>query len=681
MANLFDLITVSNPFLVGKDWKAEPPPSLAGITDIYLDFETNGLKWWEKDRPIGCGVCWEENGQPRTQYLAWGHQGFGGQHDEVVIKRWFQEVIRHKRITNLNTRFDIHMAHSWGVDFEEQGCEVSDVGHYAALLNDHRLHFSLESLCLDYLEDERKVKVVGEIELDPTLMAQYAPGIVAVRAEADVRQVYKLKQKLWPELTKQDLHTVREVEDQVIYVVCEMERNGTLIDEELLEKWRLDCAREIEKEQFKIQKATGKKINPGSWKDLEDLFEKLGIVTARTVKGRASFTDEILKKIDHPVVKSVRRANRLRSLKAKFLDKYVGCRDSKGILRYALHQLRAQKDEDSSYETGTVTGRFSSTSFSDKVGCNIQQVIKVAKQRVSFGFEEDDPTHDNEIFIIRRLHVPEKGMHWFTSDGEQIQYRLFAHEANSPKIVAAYKNNPNTHFHKLVWAEVKKHKPDLTYRRQKDLNFATIFGAGLKKQALMLEFITAEQFRKLNEEKATRYHPLLASTLEVRQIYDRVLPEVPELLSRASLIAENRGYVKSLLGRRMRFPDKQRLHKALNGRIQMSEADILKVKLVELHKARKWTGLKLRIPVHDEIDGDVADQESAKRVMTILNFQTFPLRIPILWGGGLGANWAECKTGVESMFGKAHETREIAMQVGNELDSKLAVRDRPYSLG
>jgi len=373
---------------------------------------------------------------------------------------------------------------------------------------------------------------------------------------------------------------------------------------------------------------------------MERVFMKLGLPMAQTAKGAPSFTDEILKKIQHPAIQSARRANRLRSLKAKFLDKYTNCLDSKGILRYALHQLRAEKEEDS-YETGTVTGRFSSTEVVTGVGCNIQQVIKVAKQRVSFGFDEEDPTHDEEIFIIRRLHIPEEKKHWLTVDGEQIQYRLFAHEANSPKIIKAYKENPWTHFHKLVWTEVKKYKPDLTYRRQKDLNFATIFGAGLKKQALMLEFITAEQFRQLNNEQAGWSHPLLATTLEVKNIYNRVLPEVPELLRKASDLAEARGFIRSLLGRRMRFPDKTRLHKALNGRIQMSEADILKVKMIELHRQRKQTGFKFRICVHDEVDGDVADKESAAKVIAILNHQSFPLRIPILWGGKIGPNWAE----------------------------------------
>jgi hypothetical protein len=40
-----------------------------------------------------------------------------------------------------------------------------------------------------------------------------------------------------------------------------------------------------------------------------------------------------------------------------------------------------------------------------------------------------------------------------------------------------------------------------TYRRQKDLNFANVYGAGVKKLALMLGFITQEQFEELNRNE------------------------------------------------------------------------------------------------------------------------------------------------------------------------------------
>jgi DNA polymerase I-like protein with 3'-5' exonuclease and polymerase domains len=171
----------------------------------------------------------------------------------------------------------------------------------------------------------------------------------------------------------------------------------------------------------------------------------------------------------------------------------------------------------------------------------------------------------------------------------------------------------------------------------------------------MLDFITKAQYEELKAARANRYHPLLKSTLEILKIYDKEMPEVDELLRKASKLAEDRGYIKTILGRRMRFPHGYRLHKALNGRIQGSEADIVKTKAVELHEARKYTGLRLQFQVHDEFDGCVPDEEAAKKVSEILNAQSFNLTVPILWGMKTGVTWGDCsRDEIEKMKKEAH---------------------------
>jgi hypothetical protein len=83
------------------------------------------------------------------------------------------------------------MLREWGVDLEALGCEVSDVSHYAALLDDHRQSFSLESISQDYLG-------IGKIgkDLDKTRMASYHAGEVAAYACQDVELVAQLKEKI-----------------------------------------------------------------------------------------------------------------------------------------------------------------------------------------------------------------------------------------------------------------------------------------------------------------------------------------------------------------------------------------------------------------------------------------------------------------------------------------------------
>lgn len=674
---LFDLVSLMTQPEVST-WTPQAPPCLDGITEIELDVESDGLRWWAGDRPIGFAVALPGE---QTQYLPFAHRG-GGNLDEVAVKRWAQRELRGKRITNLNTKFDVHMLREWGVDLEAQACEVSDVAHYAALLDDHRgdvgadrkYHgFSLESIVEDYLPDERKVTHVDGRTLDTRRMSDYHAGAIAIRAEADVRQVQKLKRLMWPMLDAQNLQCVRALEDQVIFAVCEMERNGTLIDVDLLDRWLIEIDAEMHALARAFADAVGFQVNPRSPDDMIRVFEKLHLKIEHTKDGKPSFTADILKATGHPTALQILRWKKLSSVKSKSLVPYARTVDrSTGLLRYALHQLRAQKDEHDEYAAGTVSGRFSSTKIIDtkdhEEGMNIQQVIKPAKQRVSMGFHEGDDSHDDEIYIVRRLHVPQRGQLFISADAMQIEYRLFADYTRAPRLMQIYADDPMASFHRKVHAMLLPYKPDLTYRRQKDVNFAKIYNAGVRKMAWMLDYISAAEFRELSSSKWNdhgkwRNHPTLKpkidEVLEINRIYDREIPEARPLTRRAMHTAmpfcndrckkgdrlhrttEHRGYVCTILGRRSRFPDGDRIHKALNTIIQGGAADIMKQKLVELHAQRRALGLTLRYTVHDEVDGCVVDREAARRVAVVLNRQSFlQLKVPILWETSIGANWA-----------------------------------------
>lgn len=650
--SLFDLLPPPEPKTA---WLPQAPPSLAGIHDIELDAETTGLHWWEKDRPVGWSIGFWTGDRYHKQYLPFGHRNAGNANlDESVVREWMRREVRNKRITNANTRFDVHMAREWGVDLEEQGNEVSDVQHYAALLDDHRKVFNQAQLVKDFLPDsgEAKVTEVDGFTLDTRRMADYHPGVVAKRAEADVWQVYLLRKKMWPLLAEQGLHRVRALEDQIIYVVCECEKNGALIDEEALDLMIKQADAEVGRLLMELYKETGIRIRPvGNNSTLSELFFKYKLPDI------GSFTDDILKAFSHiPAVAKTRRARMILSIKSKYLVKYKKARDSRGILRYALHQLRSQKDQnDPDAGAGTVSGRFSSTEIDDDIGVNIQQVMKTAKQRVKFGFDEEDDSHDDEIYPVRQLHIPLPGHKFLSADAAQIEYRIFGSYTKSKRILDAYREKPDLSFHKMIHAMLRDLSSEITYRRTKDLNFAQIYGAGLPKTALMMGFITQQQFAELNAIEDWRMrngHAYLTTAKEVKAIYDRELPEAAELLKQAKKLAENRGYVCTLMGRRIRFPyftDNQgrkrrdRTHKGLNGVIQGGAADINKTKLVELHAERKSTGFIMRFTVHDEVDGCAPNDECARKVDEILNRQSFPeLSIPILWETGTGDNWRKC---------------------------------------
>lgn len=659
MKSLFDDLVDEVP---RSDWTPVPPPPLDGIDEIYLNFETTGLKWFDGDRPIAASLCLPDG---QTFYLPWGHRG--GNLDEAVVKEWAHRELRGKLITNINTRFDIHMAREWGVDLEAQGNRVSDVGHYAALLDDHRKRFRVDELIPDILGEEPMRR------LDESRMVDYHAGEAAPRSMYGVDAVRRLKAAMWPQLTAENLQPVRALEDKVIYVVCEMEKNGSPIDVELLDKWIKKSQEQVETYLWQLAKEVGFQVNPDSPKDQEKVFRHLHLDIERTGKGAPSFTDAILKRIEHPTIKLMRKAGKLISLRSKFLVNTKQVMGSDGILRYAFNQLKSAKDENADRgEAGTVTGRFSSTKITEGVGCNIQQRMKAAKQRIAFGYDEDDNSHDDEIFVVRKLHIAGSGF-LLSSDMDQAQYRIFAHYVNNADVIAAYQADPTTSFHKYMWNLIKPYA-DLSYRQQKDLDFAYIFGAGLTKMSLMLDHITVQEYNQIKETR-NYHHPNLEKTQMVKDLFEREVPELRSLLDLSMHIAKpecdvkcNRydklhkqkiphyGYVRTFLGRRGRFPEGQRIHKAFNMVDQGTEADYMKTKLVELHEMRKETNLTLRITNHDEIVADSPDKEHAKKVDKILNYQSFNLRVPLTWSTGIGPNWADTEA-VESQFEGAEATR------------------------
>lgn len=601
------------------DWKADVPPENLP-KEIVLNFATTGLDWAKGDRPVGVTVS-TLDGQ-LTRFLPFGFRGEGNL-DEAVVKRWFKEQIRDKRITNAHAAFEVHMAREWGCDLEEQGCEVSDIQHYAALLDDHRRKFALDVLIKDFLPEEQQVSRVDE-----TRHSDYEPYEVAKREIFTAQITAKLRNAMWPMLDEQELQQVRQLEDETIYPVVEMEKNGAPLDMELLEQYHAECTARHGELMREIVAEAGFAFDfsAEAW---SRLFEKCGLPPSE------SHAENIIGQIDHPLMKKVHRAGQYASLDSKTFAAYLKQVDSDGVLRYSINQLRGD-------EGGTVSGRFS-------IGY-VQQVPNKDNHFLAFG---------DELFP-RRLFIAKRGQ-YLEADAMQIEYRLFAHFASNKEVLEAYRQDPLMSFHKMTWEMIKRMKPDMLYSHQKNLNFAKMYGAKLVKLALMMGFITAQDADEIREGKLWN-DPRLNSIREIEGVYRRVMPEVDDLLDRASHLAKaecdkyckktdalhrqfkHRGYVKTLLGRRSRFPKNYKTYIGLNRVLQGTASDIMKRKLVELHRERKNTGFLLRMTVHDMVGGDAQEPDTLAKVNELLNMQSFPeLRVPILWDCKQGPNWAECK--------------------------------------
>jgi DNA polymerase-1 len=518
-------------------------------------------------------------------------------------------MLRGKHLIGLNIRFDIHMLREWGVDLEAQGCTAHDVGHAAALLDDHRRAFSLDALAQDVL-GEGKV----ELPFGKDRMATVNAYHVTEYARADAGHPLRIDGIQQPAMALEGLETVAALEDDVIWAVCAMEAAGAPLDVPKLERWDVETKQEVDAVRTRIHRELGWYPNPKQNDDLERLFRERRIPNpARTATGKSSFTEDVMNAAAErdPVVGHVRHLNHVLGLRSRYIVPYLEAVGSDGIIRYGLNQLRSD-------EGGTISGRFSSSKPTREKdsGINAQQVMSVEKQMetyVDFGGR----------WVVRELFVPGSGL-FYASDADQIEYRVFAHFANSAAILARYAADPGTDFHNVVLEMIQEHKPDFKRKPAKFVNFAKLFGAGIGRVAAM-----------------TGTSKVAAADLV--RTYDRAFPEADQMLKLAMRTAERRGYVRTFLGRRARFPNADRIYKALNSVVQGTAADLMKLKLVALHRTRRATGFLLRLTVHDEVTGDVPNVEAAARVDAVLNEQSIDLRVPITWGSKTGPHWAACK--------------------------------------
>jgi len=562
--------------------------NLSGVKRISLDSETTGLDRHGSDRAIGISVASEKG----DAYYAFGHMS-GNTHDKSQVKRWAKCELRGKEVCFINPSFDLHMLKKEGIDLEALGAIPRGVQYQCALINEKRGDYSLDGMAKDFLKQSKLDKPCKPGDIWKT------PGtIVSPYATRDARLTLDLDTHFAPILLKQGLERVAALEDSIIYAVLHMELQGTILDLPKLARWDVEVTQEIRRREAAL-----KGLNVRSGPQKKSAFRSMGFDDfIYTEKGNACFDNNAIKRYRNAseskklkvLCDDILALSAVRTIKTNYTSKYLEAQRD-GILRYNLHQCRTG-------DTGTVSGRFSSS------GVNIQQVPAESKQ---------DPA--TLRWIIRELFLPAHGATWLTADASQIEFRLFGHYANAQKIIDAYTTNPKADFHTLVAEMIQ-----LVRDSAKTVNFGMVYGMGQAKlkNDLQMDDIQANAF-------FTKYHG--------------EFPEARELMQKCMRVARERGYVKTLLGRRRRFEDRKNLHAALNSVLQGSAADIMKEKLRVLYREMKHLDFNLRFTVHDEVDGDLHNPDRARDIQALLNEQSFPLRVPILWKTGVGKNWREAK--------------------------------------
>jgi DNA polymerase I len=341
-----------------------------------------------------------------------------------------------------------------------------------------------------------------------------------------------------------------------------------------------------------------------------------GTLVGSTKSGASASLDQtVLRTVAHPASAQILGLRKAIKLRDTFLKGHIiGSADKHGKVHTTFNQTRNDAD------AGTVTGRLSSTDPA------LQQITNRDKKNAE---------------ILRSLFLPDPHHHWFRADYSQIDFRMAAHLINDDGIIAAYKADPKTDYHQVVsdMTGIPRNAAYAGAPNTKTLNLSLAFGAGPGKTAFSMGMPYT-----ISEYKGRMMYVPGPEAEAVFNKYHSRIPGVKMFSKKAQAVARSRGYVKTMLGRRLRFLDNW--HKAAGLLFQANAADVNKFGLLMADRAIRDNKLdaRLMLTVHDELGASVSCQRDADIIgaaFTNFNGDGAPLRfrVPVTASFGMGPNW------------------------------------------
>jgi len=437
---------------------------------------------------------------------------------------------------------------------------------------------------------------------------QAATRYSAEDADVTLRLYFLLKARL----PAQGKTTVYEtLERPLVTVLADMEREGVMIDPDLLRKLSNDFAQEQAKMEKDIHKLAGEAFNIGSPKQLGDiLFGKFKLEGGRKTKTGAWSTDsDVLEDVaaqGHPIAKKVldwRGLAKLRGTYTDALPTYINAKTGRVHTSYAM--------------AATSTGRLASTDP------NLQNI----------------PVRTEEGRRIRQAFIAPKGSKLISADYSQIELRLLAHIADIPQLKKAFADEQD--IHAMTASEIfgvpVKGMPAETRRRAKAINFGIVYGIS--------GFGLANQLG-IGRGEADDY---------IKKYFQR-FPGIRDYMEATKAFAREHGYVETLFGRRVHIREIKSpvpAHRggaeraAINAPIQGTAADIIRRAMIRVPGmlAAKKLKAKMLLQVHDELIFEAPDSEvektqaAVKSVMEKAAMPAVSLSVPLTVDARAAQNW------------------------------------------
>jgi DNA polymerase-1 len=401
---------------------------------------------------------------------------------------------------------------------------------------------------------------------------------------------------------------LNEVEMPLIEVLAEMERIGLKLDTERLAEIGSGMAEQIDQLEREIYDLAGHEFTIGSPQQLAAVFfDDLGLTKKRRGKTGFSTDARVLGQLrdEHPIVEKVEQWRELTKLKNTYLDSLPTLVDEDSRIHTTFNQVTA------------ATGRLSSTNP------NLQNI----------------PIRSEVGRPVRSCFVAGEGNRLLSCDYNQVELRVLAHVAGEDVLRAIFASGEDVHSATaagIIGADPEAITP-AERSKAKMVNYGIAYG--------LSAFGLADRLNIEREEAATY----------IERYFER-FPAVKAFIDETIAAAEERGSVTTLMGRRRNIPElrsgnRQRRQLgerlAVNTVIQGTAADIIKVAMVNAHRAIAEAGLEteLVLQIHDELlfEGPAAEMDEAAEIARREMVGAFELDPPLAVDVGVGEDWLAAK--------------------------------------
>lgn len=595
---------------------------------------------------VGTSISFEDG---PSFYLPTKHAG-GGNLDHAQVMRYLKDCAAKFTgiMVNANTSYDLDYLEQEGVTFPQVKA-IRDVLVVEALLDELQKEINLDSVSLKHVgvgkDEEGLRRAVAScfpgrrnVNIKKLIWALHAKHVepYAIRDSQLPLKVLRAQERIMEEL---ELNKVYEVESAVTPVLLKMRRRGIKVNSDKLDKIAIWARKKEAQTLEHIRHMTGVRINVGDLMKPDVVAPALiniGFTPGENAKGGYSIDKDFLNGIDHPVAGLIRWGRQMSQIQTTFISSIrkhmIVSPSGECRIHGTLNQLRAEKeggDSDAKNDlAGAITGRLSGSypNLQNQLGDNDPKLGPLWRAI----YEAEDKLIAAKDYSQQE---PKLLVHWSVAAGVR---RIGEEGYNSAlKYAEMYKTNPSLDFYEVGAREAK-----IKRKQAKIVVLARIYGRGGASTCRELKLPTAWIEREFRGE-LKRWEGAGPEGQALINILDRSMPFASKMLKADTEQAKTCGFIRTILGRRLHFEknswgEYDKLHKALNKRIQGSAADQTKVALVELDRA----GYYVQLQIHDEIVSSVASEQEARGAVEIME-NCLPLFVPSKVDLGLGRSWGE----------------------------------------